>query len=158
MSFFVPKQFSGILEKHFTCYICGQRASGKSDFLMSCIARKGGLLEQFDRIVVFTHLQNKIHYSRAVEPDFIHCFSDEKVEEMFLEFEAVTSKLISEGRRVPNVLFVFDDRLTERTRFSKSLDIIFTRGRHLFCSCVFLRLCSADKLKLHPNRFSAPLV
>lgn len=138
MSFFQPKLFCGTFEKHFTAYICGQKGSGKSDFLLSCIIRKNGLMDNYDRIIVFTHLQNKIHYSRAIEPQFIHCFEDSEVEKMFLQFEQTASKMISEERRVPSCLWVFDDRLTDRTRYSKTLQILYCRGRHLNSSCVFI--------------------
>ena len=138
MSFWQPSTFDGRFRKHFSCLIVGQRNSGKTSALLSWLIKKQGLLDEFDRIIIFTSLSNKNVYSKFINPIFIHSISDKEIELLYSKFENVVGRLINQGHIVPSTLWIFDDRLNAKTRFQKSVESLFVQGRHLASSVFYI--------------------
>ena len=142
----------------FNMIICAPSNSGKPTLLLSMLTDIYPLGRVFERIYVWSHSifvdDAWKGFIRSLEAHGLdpaeHCFDswdEEKAQEILdLQTRIVKHQKAGGSNRLFSICFVLDDLLDSREamRNSRTVEMLFCRGRHLHISC----LCSVQKYRV----------
>lgn len=133
-----PKQyFKYYMEKWngFSCVISGSSRSGKSNMLKYLLCHKGiGIKKYFDLIVIFSRTLCNGFYSGFINSKLMFDkFNPEIIEDLKKTFNEHKKK----GKTF-KTLFIFDDIVSQKSKFDEDITSLFYNGRHFNFSIFYL--------------------
>ena len=120
--------------KNFSMLVLASRGSGKS--YLTKYLLEYHLRDKYDLFVVISDSDDELENYKEILPGRLF-FNDFKPE-LITNLIEMNKKRIQEGKPLLQVLFVFDDKISNKMKYNDELLQLFTRGRHVGISIVFI--------------------
>jgi hypothetical protein len=120
--------------KNFSMLILASRGSGKS--YLTKYLLEYHLRDKYDLFVVISDSDDELENYKEILPGRLF-FNDFKPE-LITNLIEMNKKRLQEGKPLLQVLFVFDDKISNKMKYNDELLQLFTRGRHVGISIVFI--------------------
>jgi len=119
---------------NFTMCVIASRRSGKSVFCKYLLARKGGLLDTQDKIILFTTGVNK-DYNTLIKKENIITKYNSNIIKKIMKYQENRKQ---NKKKMPKITIILDDVITSKTRYDATLEKIFFTGRHFNISLILV--------------------
>ena len=126
-----PKFVRGV---PFAMLIFASRKSGKSHLTRYLLKYK--LRDKFDSFIVFSQSITELNEYKEILPGDL--FFDKFDPDMVFKLFDINSKRIADNLRPLEFLLIFDDQISTKQLYDDSLLQIFSRGRHVNVSIIFI--------------------
>jgi hypothetical protein len=120
--------------KNFSMLVLASRGSGKS--YLTKYLLEYHLRDKYDLFVVISDSDDELENYKEILPGRLF-FNDFKPE-IITNLIEMNKKRLQEGKPLLQVLFVFDDKISNKMKYNDELLQLFTRGRHVGISIVFI--------------------
>lgn len=120
--------------KNFAMLIFASRGGGKSHLTEYLL--KYHLRDKYDSFIVFSQSLDSLNEYKSILPGDL--FFDEFNSDMIFELFKLNKKRMADNLPKIQYLLVFDDQISNKQRYDDSLLQIFTRGRHVGVSIIFI--------------------
>lgn len=135
-----------ILPSHFLGVLCGKPGSGKTSLLKFLMTNENLLFKKYDYVYIISSSYREYKYFYLPKSNLIDHINWEWIKQK-------TDEINKNLKKYTNVLFIFDDVISEIYKTSKSkeiLDFIFNR-RHILENGMISILITSQKYKMIPT-------